>query len=115
MIQCSACEYYRPDAVGAARFACDPATNVKEPECLAKWQLIKLDAMTGRLDAMTSRLDTMVRAYQSTVNIYQRLAPLQEKMFRHMEREIDDLDEADGWKRGYDDEPDDDDGPYGAY
>lgn len=30
--------------------------------------------------------------------MYKRLAPLQEKMFRHMEREIDDVEESDKWK-----------------
>ena len=85
---------------------CDPFSTIKEPECLTKWQLIKLE--------------TMVRAYQATLQVYERLAPLQEKMFRHMEREIDEVDEADAWKQGYededefdegyDDEPDDDHG-----
>ena len=40
----------------------------------------------------------MVQSYQATVAMYRRLAPLQEKMFRHMEREIDDIDESDKWK-----------------
>jgi hypothetical protein len=39
--------------------------------------------------------------------MYERLAPLQEKMFRHMEREIDEAEEADAWK--YDEDDDDDD------
>ena len=33
---------------------------------------------------------------------------LQEKMFKHMEREIDDVNEADRWKLDDDDEQDDD-------
>ena len=98
MIQCSECEYFHRGPDGAVGFSCDPFGTIKEPECLVKWQLIKLD--------------TMVRAYQTTVEMYQRLAPLQEKMFRHMEREIDDVDEADRWKQGNEDEdedPDDED------
>jgi hypothetical protein len=75
---------------------CDPFSTIKEPECLTKWQLIKLE--------------TMVRAYQATLQVYERLAPLQEKMFRHMEREIDEVDEADAWKQGYEDEDEYDDG-----
>jgi hypothetical protein len=51
----------------------------------------------------------MVRAYQATLDIYRRLAPMQEKMFRHMEREIEDVEESDRWKYGYDDEFEDDD------
>ncbi len=91
MIQCSECEFFRRSPGGQAIFACDPFTNIKEPECLAKWQLIKIDIM--------------VRSYQATVEMYKRLAPLQEKMFRQMERELDEQDEADNWK--YADDEDD--------
>jgi hypothetical protein len=84
MIQCSQCEYFVRGPAGQFRLTCDPFSTVKEPECLAKWQLIKIDLM--------------VQAYQATVEMYRRLAPMQEKMFRHMEREIDDMDEADRWK-----------------
>jgi hypothetical protein len=93
MIQCNSCEFYEVDAAGNSRLRCDPFRSIKEPECLVKWQLLKLD--------------TMVKAYQATVAMYQKLAPLQEKMFRHMEQEMDDLDEADRWKAGYDDEDED--------
>ncbi len=95
MIQCSDCEHFVRGPQGQPGFKCDPFTNIKEPECLTKWQLIKLDMM--------------VRSYQATVQMYQRLAPLQEKMFRHMEREIDDVEESDQWKYGYDDDDDQDD------
>ena len=106
MLQCKDCEYFSRGPGGAVMLRCDPFSTIKEPECLTKWQLIKLE--------------TMVRAYQATLQVYERLAPLQEKMFRHMEREIDEVDEADAWKQGYededefdegyDDEPDDDHG-----
>lgn len=97
MIQCADCEFFQADHTGAVRMTCDPFSNIKEPECLTKWQLIKLD--------------TMVQAYQATLRVYNRLAPMQEKMFRHMEREMDDIDEADRWKIGYDDDDDvEDDG-----
>lgn len=91
MIQCSECEHFTRGPGGQVVFRCDPFSNIKEPECLAKWQLIKID--------------TMVRSYQATVAMYNRIAPLQEKMFKHMEREMGDIDEADRWK--YDDEDDD--------
>ena len=39
-----------------------------------------------------------------TVAEYRKLAPLQEKMFRRMSRELEDMDEADSWKQD-DDEP----------
>ena len=106
MLHCEDCEYFSRGSGGAVLLRCDPFSTIKEPECLTKWQLIKLE--------------TMVRAYQATLQVYERLAPLQEKMFRHMEREIDEVDEADAWKQGYededefdegyDDEPDDDHG-----
>jgi hypothetical protein len=95
MMQCSQCEFFVRGPGGQAAFRCDPFSNIKEPECLIKWQLIKLD--------------TMVRAYQATLEHYKRLAPLQEKMFRHLEREIGDIDEADKWKFGdADEEPGED-------
>ncbi len=91
MIQCDKCEYFIRGPGGQIGFKCDPFKNIKEPECLVKWQLIKIDMM--------------VRSYQATLEMYRRLAPLQEKMFRQMEREIDDVDEADRWKYGlHDDE-----------
>ena len=37
-----------------------------------------------------------------------RFAPLQEKMFKQVERELNDVDEADKWKQVDDDENDDD-------
>jgi hypothetical protein len=95
MIQCSQCEYFQRGSDGRVGFACDPFSTIKEPDCLVKWQLIKLD--------------TMVQAYQATVQMYQRMAPLQEKMFRHMERELDDVDDAEAWKYKYDAEEEDED------
>jgi len=115
MIQCSECEHFHADEKGSARFTCNPLTNIKEPECIAKWQLLRQETFTQRVELLSSRLDSiqqrvemLVQAYQAMQRIYQRLAPMQEKMFRHMEREIDDIDEADRWKRGYEDgdEPD---------
>jgi len=102
MLQCTDCEYCVRGPDNQIGFTCNPLSTIKEPECLAKWQLFKLDVMAGKLDLM-------VRSYQATVEMYKRLAPLQEKMFRHMQREIDDLDEADSWK--VDDEPQDDEDP----
>ncbi len=62
-----------------------------------KWQLIKTDLM--------------VQAYHTTLEFYRRLAPMQEKMFRHMEREIEDMDEADRWKIDEPESPDDPEAP----
>lgn len=114
MIQCSQCEHFHADEKGIARFTCNPLTNIKEPECLAKWQLLKqeqfaqrTEALAARLDTIQQRVETLVQAYQAMQRIYQRLAPMQEKMFRHMEREMDDIDDADRWKRGYEDDDDD--------
>lgn len=96
MLQCKDCEFFDRAPNGAVILRCDPFGTVKEPECLQKWQLLKLDMM--------------VRAHQATVAMHQRLAPLQEKMIKFMERELDDVDEADRWKYGdTDDELDDDD------
>lgn len=95
MIQCSECEHFHRGTDDEVRFTCSPFHNIKEPECLTKWQLIKLD--------------TMVRAYEATLRMYERLAPLQERMFRHMEQEIKDQEDSDSWKNSYEDEDEDED------
>ncbi len=97
MIQCSQCEHFSRGPDGQIRLTCDPFSTIKEPECLVKWQLIKTDQM--------------VQAYHATLEFYRRLAPMQEKMLRHMEREIDEMDEADRWRIDEPDSPDDPDTP----
>ncbi len=96
MMQCAQCEFFGVGPDGAAQLRCDPYRNIKEPECLVKWQLLKLD--------------TMVQAYRATLQMYERLAPLQERMFRHMERELDEADEGDAWKHSADEGDEDDEG-----
>lgn len=84
MIQCKDCEFCKTETSGQLSFSCDPFANVKEPECVNKWLLLKMDLM--------------VQAYQATLEYYHRLAPLQERMFKHVERELDDIDESEKWK-----------------
>jgi len=72
------------DPDGRRSFTCDPFTNVKEPECLAKWQLI--------------RLDMLLASHQSMLNWQGKLAPLQDKIIKYMQREINELDETESWK-----------------
>ena len=105
MMHCSDCEFFTEGPNGRPHLLCDPFGNIKEPECLTKWQLLKLD--------------TMVQAYQATLAMYERLAPLQERMFRHMEQELDEAEEGDSWKYRADDEDDegdedDEDSPHGS-
>ena len=90
MIQCKDCEFFVVDSEGRRSFSCDPFTNVKEPECLAKWQLM--------------RLDMLLASYQGMLRWYGKLAPMQDKLFKYMEREIDEMEQADGWKLDYDQE-----------
>lgn len=92
MLPCEHCEFAEQLQPGKIVLRCNPFTNVKEEACLLKWQLLKID--------------TMVQAYQATIQMYQRLAPLQEKMLRQIQREVDDIDEADFWKN-----PDNDQDP----
>ena len=94
MIQCRDCEHFRRDEEGRISFACDPFINVKEPECLVKWQLIKINQM--------------VEAYHSMLGYYQKLALMQDKLFKAMERELNDMDESEKWKQVQDDEEDED-------
>ena len=86
MIQCKDCEFFQTGTDGKRTFKCDPFTNIREPECIAKWQLI--------------RLDMLLASYQGMLKWYGKLAPLQDKIFKYMQREINDLDEADNWKLG---------------
>src|SRR5262245_15498291 len=97
MIQCEACEHFVRGPDGQVAFRCNPFGTIKEPECLIKWQLL-------RLTELGQKLDRMVAAYEATVEMYRKMQPLQEKMFRQMERELDDVEEADAWKYTEDDE-----------
>jgi hypothetical protein len=84
MIQCKDCELCEAGPDGKRIFRCDPFSNIKEPECIAKWQLI--------------RLDMLVASYQGMLKWYGKLAPLQDKLCKYMQREIDELDETERWK-----------------
>ncbi|MHC5061105.1 MAG: hypothetical protein ACYTFK_08480 [Planctomycetota bacterium] len=97
MIQCKDCEFYEISPDGRRTFKCDPYSNIKEPECLAKWQLLRLDALMA-----TSR---------GLLRWYERMAPMQDKIFKYVQRELNDIDEADRWKIDDqdDDQPDPDD------
>ena len=97
MIQCKDCEFFKRSEDGQIAFACDPFGNIKEPECLVKWHLIKTNQM--------------VAAYQATLEYYHKLAPMQEKMFKVMERELDDMNEAEKWKVDDEDENENGDEP----
>ena len=91
MIQCKDCEFFQTTPDGKKSFSCDPFSNIKEPECIAKWQLI--------------RLDMLFAGYNSMLGWQQKLAPLQDKIFKYMKREIDDIDESDRWKTEDDENP----------
>jgi len=96
MIQCKDCEFCEISQDGRRIFKCDPFINIKEPECIAKWQLI--------------RLDMLVTSYQEMTKWQEKLAPLQNKIFKYMQREIEDIDESEGWR--LDDDTDEDDEKY---
>ncbi|MDO8303604.1 MAG: hypothetical protein Q7T18_10210 [Sedimentisphaerales bacterium] len=84
MLQCKDCELFQVGPTGGRTFKCDPFNNIKEPECIAKWQLI--------------RLDMLLASYQSMLHWYEKMAPLQDKLFKYMQREIDDMNESDNWR-----------------
>ena len=84
MMQCQNCQYFHRSESGEISFGCDPFSNIVEPECLVKWQLVKINQM--------------VASYHATLEYYRKLAPLQEKMFKAMEREINEMDEGEKWK-----------------
>ncbi len=97
MIQCKDCEHFEIGPDGRRSFKCDPFTNIVEPQCLAKWQLI--------------RLDMLVASYRQMLRWYQKLAPLQDKIFHYMQKELEDLDEADKWKIEEDEDNEEDEPP----
>jgi hypothetical protein len=92
MIQCKECEFYRQEPDGKRVFLCDPFTSIKEPECLAKWQLL-------RLDMIASAQNNMAAAQA-------QMAPLQDKIFKYISRELEDIDESEKWKTDDENEQD---------
>lgn len=93
MIQCKDCEFCEIGPDGRRVFKCDPFVNIKEADCIAKWQLI--------------RLDMLVSSYQGMQRFQGKLAPLQDKIFKYMNREIDDIEESESWKIDEEDENED--------
>ena len=93
MLQCKECEYFqRDEKTGRIMLRCDPFSTIKEPACLEKMQLL--------------RLDGLLQMYQGMLRWYQKMAPMQEKMFDFMNREMGDIDEGDSWKYSDQDEED---------
>jgi hypothetical protein len=84
MIQCDKCELCEIGPDGRKMFKCDPFSTVKEAECIAKWQLIRLDMLLG--------------SYQSMLKWYGKLGPLQDKIFKYVQREISEIEESEEWK-----------------
>ncbi len=89
MIQCVNCELCEIQDNGRKVFKCDPFSNVKEPECLMKLQIM--------------RLDMIAASYRGMLNWQEKMAPMQSKLFKCVQREIDDIDESDSWKQDDDD------------
>lgn len=98
MLRCEDCEFFRRLSDGSPYLTCDPYSTIKEPECLAKWEL--------------RQLQVIANAHEATLDMHRRFAPLQEKLFKQLEREIDEADEADRWKYDEPDDLDDDDDPF---
>ena len=84
MIQCKDCEFCEMTEDGRRTFKCDPFTNIRETECIFKWQLI--------------RLDMLAAGQQGMLQWQGKLAPLQDKIFKYMQREIESIDESEQWK-----------------
>ena len=94
MIQCKDCEYCDTGEDQRRSFRCDPFTNIKEPECLIKWQVLKLNSL--------------IQYHEQLQQMYDRIAPMQEKLFQYMEREIEDQQDAESWKESLEDDLDED-------
>ena len=92
MFKCNECEFFERGIGDEILLNCDPFSTVKGPECLARWQLLKLNQLTDY--------------YERTLMHHERVAPMQEKMFEVMEKEIDSMSESDKWKYSDDDHED---------
>ena len=92
-MQCKDCEFSKVTSTGKRIFLCDPFENIVESQCIIKWQLIKIDQL---LDAQSRQLRSQVS-----------MAPLQSKIMKYIEREIQDLEDSDDWKLKDRDEFDD--------
>ncbi|MCF7957703.1 MAG: hypothetical protein K9M57_04565 [Phycisphaerae bacterium] len=96
MLQCNECEFFiRDELTGRIALKCDPFSTIKEPACLQKMQLM--------------RMEGLVQMYQTMLNWNQKLAPMQEQMFEYMKREMNDIEDSDSWK--YDAESEEDYNP----
>lgn len=95
MLKCNECEFYQPTAEGRKNFLCDPFSTVKEPECLQKWQIL--------------RLEMLLAGYGQMLAAQQSMEPMHRKMMQYVEREIDGINEADQWKLNGLDEEDEED------
>jgi hypothetical protein len=84
MIQCKDCELCEINADGQKTFHCDPFGNIKEPACIQKWQLIRLDMLTA--------------SYQKMMLWYEKMTPMQNKIYKFIQQQIDETNEADKWK-----------------
>ncbi|MFP4052464.1 MAG: hypothetical protein ACLFV7_01205 [Phycisphaerae bacterium] len=122
MIQCKDCEFFHRGEDGQISFSCDPFATIVEPECLAKWQLIKTNQLGADINHVNSTLHNvdanmaqMVASYRATLEYYNRFAPMQEKMFNYMEREIDEANEGEKWKIDEDEEEDENEGWGSSY
>ena len=103
MIRCEDCEYFHRDEQGRISLTCDPFVRIKEPECLLKWQLIKINQLF-------EKVNQMVESYQATLRYYEKLAPLQDKLFKAMEHELEEMEESNKWK--YTDDDEDEEEPF---
>ncbi|MGE4286574.1 MAG: hypothetical protein AB7F23_08220 [Phycisphaerae bacterium] len=92
MKQCKDCEFYSMGDDGRRRFLCDPFGNIIEPECVGKWQLM--------------RLDTLVSLIEEQNLGSRKIAPIQEKLIRYVEREIEEMEEGEDWKYPQDEDDD---------
>jgi len=101
MLQCKECEYFQRDEnTGRITLRCDPFQTIKEPACLEKLQLLRLDAL--------------LQSYQTMLRWYQKLAPLQEKMFDMVKREMEDYEESESWKYDPDEEDEENEDSLGS-
>ena len=56
------------------------------------------------IDEMKVAVDALVANHRGLLSWYERMAPLQDKIFKFVQREMDDIDETERWKLSDQDE-----------
>ena len=89
MLQCQDCEFGKELPDGGIDLTCDPARNIKEPECLTKWQILLLQNIR-RDSALVAEVMPELKTWLSLVG----------PLAIHANDQITEREKSDDWKHG---------------